>query len=443
MGDFKPRYGNANRGGYSNGYSSSNGFGGGSRGGGGGGGGYGGGYKSNGNKGFGSGFGSGYNRPRDVPVSAPGPITVKREFSNLLSNGMSQRRPSREVESYFQAEQITMKGKDIPKPCLAFDDVEWNSRIFEGIKKQGYEKPTPIQAAGWPIALSGRDMVGIAQTGSGKTMAYTLPAFVHIDGQAKERRDWGPMVLIMAPTRELAQQIQEVIDNFSVHRSVCVFGGASKGPQIRDIQRYRPMIIVATPGRLNDFIESGIISMSNISFLVLDEADRMLDMGFEPQIRQIISQIPSKDRITQMWSATWPKEVKGLAEDFLQDYAQLNVGSLELHANHNITQIVDVVEDREKPAKLFALLTEIHASTTSANDPSKENKTIIFAATKRDVDELTRTMRSSGWPAMCIHGDKSQQERDWVLREFRNGKAPILVATDVAARGLGRFLFFI
>jgi superfamily II DNA/RNA helicase len=332
-----------------------------------------------------------------------------------------------------------MRGKDVPKPCLAFDDVEWPSKIFAGIKRQGYTKPTPIQAAGWPIALSGRDMVGIAQTGSGKTMAYTLPAFVHIDGQDRERRNWGPMVLIMAPTRELAQQIQEVIDAFSVHSSVCIFGGASKGPQIGAIQRNKPMIVVATPGRLNDFIESGIISMSNISFLVLDEADRMLDMGFEPQIRQIVQQITSKDRVTQMWSATWPKEVKGLAEDFLKEYVQLNVGSLQLHANHNISQIVEVVDEMEKPAKLFGLLTEIHASAASAGDPGKENKTIIFAETKRKVDELTRSMRSSGWPAMCIHGDKSQQERDWVLREFKTGKSPILVATDVAARGLGEY----
>lgn len=398
-----------------------------------------GGYGSSNGYGSRGGFGGGGGyRGRDVPITAPGPITVKKDFSNLVTNGPSQRRSSREVEAYFAEEAITMRGKDIPKPCLAFDDVEWPAKIMNGIKKQGYAKPTPIQAAGWPIALSGRDMVGIAQTGSGKTMAYTLPAFVHIDGQPRERRDYGPMVLILAPTRELAQQIQEVIESFSVQKSVCVFGGASKGPQIGSIQRNRPMIVVATPGRLNDFIESGVISLSNISFLVLDEADRMLDMGFEPQIRQIVRTIPTPDRVTMMWSATWPKEVKGLAEDFLKEYVQLNVGALQLHANHNITQIVDVCDEMEKPAKLFTLLTEIHASAQSAGDPGKENKTIIFAETKRKVDELTRSMRSSGWPAMCIHGDKSQQERDWVLKEFKNGRSPILVATDVAARGLGK-----
>lgn len=153
----------------------------------------------------------------------------------------------------------------------------------------------------------------------------------------------------------------------------------------------------------------------------------MLDMGFEPQIRKIVDQI-RPDRQTLMWSATWPKEVRQLAEDFLRDYTQINVGNLELSANHNILQIVDVCMESEKDHKLIQLMEEIMAE--------KENKTIIFVETKRRCDDLTRRMRRDGWPAMCIHGDKSQPERDWVLNEFRSGKAPILIATDVASRGL-------
>jgi len=150
-------------------------------------------------------------------------------------------------------------------------------------------------------------------------------------------------------------------------------------------------------------------------------------MGFEPQIRKIVDQV-RPDRQTLMWSATWPKEVRALADDFLKDHIQINVGSAMLSANHNILQIIDVCAEHEKENKLRLLIDEIGLE--------KENKTIIFVETKKKVDEITRTMRKNGWPAMCIHGDKSQGERDWVLQEFRSGRAPILVATDVAARGL-------
>jgi len=174
-------------------------------------------------------------------------------------------------------------------------------------------------------------------------------------------------------------------------------------------------------------LESGKTNLKRCTYLVLDEADRMLDMGFEPQIRKIVEQV-RPDRQTLMWSATWPKEVRALAEDFLKDYIQINVGSATLSANHSILQIVDVCQEHEKENKLRMLVDEIGLE--------KENKTIVFVETKKRVDEITRTMRKNGWPAMCIHGDKSQGERDWVLNEFRTGRAPILVATDVAARGL-------
>uniref|UniRef100_A0A8D0GJT1 Probable ATP-dependent RNA helicase DDX5 n=1 Tax=Sphenodon punctatus TaxID=8508 RepID=A0A8D0GJT1_SPHPU len=239
----------------------------------------------------------------------------------------------------------------------------------------------------------------------------------------------GPICLVLAPTRELAQQVQQVAAEYSRAcrlKSTCIYGGAPKGPQIRDLER-GVEICIATPGRLIDFLEVGKTNLRRCTYLVLDEADRMLDMGFEPQIRKIVDQI-RPDRQTLMWSATWPKEVRQLAEDFLKEYVHINIGALELSANHNILQIVDVCHDVEKDDKLIRLMEEIMSE--------KENKTIVFVETKRRCDDLTRKMRRDGWPAMGIHGDKSQQERDWVLNEFKHGKAPILIATDVASRGL-------
>ncbi|KAI4877534.1 hypothetical protein NFI96_015813 [Prochilodus magdalenae] len=343
------------------------------------------------------------------------------------------RRPPQEVEQYRRSKEITVKGRDCPKPVMRFHEASFPSYVMDVINKQNWTDPTPIQGQGWPLALSGKDMVGIAQTGSGKTLSYLLPAIVHINHQPFLERGDGPICLVLAPTRELAQQVQQVAAEYgraSRLKSTCIYGGAPKGPQIRDLER-GVEICIATPGRLIDFLEAGKTNLRRCTYLVLDEADRMLDMGFEPQIRKIVDQI-RPDRQTLMWSATWPKEVRQLAEDFLKEYVQINVGALQLSANHNILQIVDVCSDGEKEDKLLRLLEEIMSE--------KENKTIIFVETKRKCDDLTRRMRRDGWPAMGIHGDKSQQERDWVLNEFKFGKAPILIATDVASRGLGAVL---
>ncbi|XP_030277717.1 probable ATP-dependent RNA helicase DDX17 isoform X2 [Sparus aurata] len=340
-----------------------------------------------------------------------------------------QRMSQYEMEEYRRKKEITIRGSGCSKAIAAFHQAQFPQYVIDVLMHQNFKEPTAIQSQGFPVALSGRDMVGIAQTGSGKTLAYLLPAIVHINHQPYLERGDGPICLVLAPTRELAQQVQQVAYDYgksSRIKSTCVYGGAPKGPQIRDLER-GVEICIATPGRLIDFLESGKTNLRRCTYLVLDEADRMLDMGFEPQIRKIVEQI-RPDRQTLMWSATWPKEVRQLAEDFLKDYIQINIGALELSANHNILQIVDVCMETEKDNKLFQLMEEIMAE--------KENKTIIFVETKKRCDDLTRRMRRDGWPAMCIHGDKSQPERDWVLTEFRSGKAPILIATDVASRGL-------
>ncbi|KOS21181.1 ATP-dependent RNA helicase DBP2 [Escovopsis weberi] len=334
-----------------------------------------------------------------------------------------------EVDAFRRKHQMTIAGREVPKPVETFDEAGFPRYVMDEVKAQGFPAPTAIQSQGWPMALSGRDVVGIAETGSGKTLTYCLPAIVHINAQPLLAPGDGPIVLILAPTRELAVQIQQEISKFgrsSRIRNTCVYGGVPKGPQIRDLSR-GVEVCIATPGRLIDMLEAGKTNLRRVTYLVLDEADRMLDMGFEPQIRKIIEQI-RPDRQTLMWSATWPKEVRAMASDFLQDFIQVNIGSMDLSANHRITQIVEVVTEMEKRDRMIK-----HLEKTMEN---KENKILIFVGTKRVADDITRFLRQDGWPALSIHGDKQQNERDWVLDQFKTGKSPIMVATDVASRGI-------
>ncbi|KAF8134842.1 RNA helicase [Boletus edulis] len=340
----------------------------------------------------------------------------------------------REVEEFKRTQDIKIQGRGVPRPVRNFDEAGFPEYILSSIQAQGFTAPTPIQCQAWPMALSGRDVVAIAQTGSGKTISFALPAMLHINAQPLLAPGDGPIALVLAPTRELAVQIQQECTKFgssSRIRNTAIYGGAPKGPQIRDLQR-GVEIVIATPGRLIDMLETQKTNLRRVTYLVMDEADRMLDMGFEPQIRKIVSQI-RPDRQTLMFSATWPKDVQKLANDFLKDMIQVNIGSMELTANHNIQQIVEVCSEFEKRAKLIKHLDQI----------SSENaKVLIFVGTKRVADDITKYLRQDGWPALAIHGDKEQRERDWVLGEFKAGRSPILIATDVASRGLGMFLFF-
>ncbi|KAE8151288.1 P-loop containing nucleoside triphosphate hydrolase protein [Aspergillus avenaceus] len=425
-------------GGYSNGYSNSNGYsGGGGYGGGSGGGSYGGGYGGGsygggyGGRGGGSGggdrmsnLGSGLKKQDWDLDSLP-----KFEKSFYKEHPDVANRSQREVDDFRKKLEMAVQGKNVPRPVETFDEAGFPQYVLSEVKAQGFDRPTAIQSQGWPMALSGRDVVGIAETGSGKTLTYCLPAIVHINAQPLLAPGDGPIVLVLAPTRELAVQIQAEITKFgksSRIRNTCVYGGVPKGPQIRDLSR-GVEVCIATPGRLIDMLEAGRTNLRRVTYLVLDEADRMLDMGFEPQIRKIIGQI-RPDRQTCMWSATWPKEVRQLASDFLNDYIQVNIGSMDLSANHRITQIVEVVSDFEKRDKMIKHLEKIMEN--------RANKCLVFTGTKRIADEITRFLRQDGWPALSIHGDKQQQERDWVLNEFKTGKSPIMVATDVASRGI-------
>jgi len=354
--------------------------------------------------------------------------TLTKFEKNFYVEAESVRKMSeKELAEYYKEKQITVTGRDIPKPIRAFEEASFPDYLLQELLSAGFKAPTAIQSQGWPIALKGKDVIGLAETGSGKTLAFLLPSIVHINAQPFLERGDGPIVLVLAPTRELAVQIQTECQKFGASsriKNTCVYGGVPKGPQIRDLQR-GVEIVIATPGRLIDMLESKKTNLRRVTYLVLDEADRMLDMGFEPQIRKILEQI-RPDRQTLMWSATWPKEVQRLAKDFLVDPIQINIGSLGLSANHKVVQHIQICQEADKRTKLLKLLEEVMDG----------GKILIFTETKRGTDQLTRNLRTDGWPALAIHGDKSQQERDWVLAEFKTGKSPIMIATDVAARGL-------
>ncbi|CAL5371846.1 unnamed protein product [Camellia sinensis] len=330
------------------------------------------------------------------------------------------------AECYRRRHEISVSGDNVPPPLTTFEATGFPSEILREVHHAGFSAPTPIQAQSWPIALQGRDIVAIAKTGSGKTLGYLIPGFMHLK-RRHNNPQLGPTVLVLSPTRELATQIQEEAVKFGKSSKLsctCLYGGAPKVHQLRDLDRGTD-IVVATPGRLNDIIEMKRVSLHQVSYLVLDEADRMLDMGFEPQIRKIVKEVPTR-RQTLMYTATWPKEVRKIAADLLVNPVQVNIGNVdELVANKAITQYVEILSPMEKHRRLEQIL--------RSQEPG--SKIIIFCSTKKMCDQLSRSLiRQFG--AAAIHGDKSQGERDYVLNQFRTGRCPVLVATDVAARGL-------
>ncbi|CAO3614351.1 unnamed protein product [Mucor fragilis] len=407
-------------------------------------GGYGGGSYGGGSKSYGGGGGYGQYSQGSGSTNGAGLQDINWDLATLpkfeknfyTEHPDVANRTEQEVAVIRAEANMNVTGHDVPKPLKTFDEANFPSYVMDELNKLGFSHPTPIQCQGWPMALSGRDVVGVAETGSGKTLAYTLPAIVHINAQPLLQPGDGPIVLVLAPTRELAVQIREECVKFgstSRIKNTCLYGGTPRGPQIRDLAR-GVEICIATPGRLIDMLEGGKTNLKRVTYLVLDEADRMLDMGFEPQIRKIINQI-RPDRQTLMWSATWPKTVERLAQSYLKDYIQVTIGSLSLSASENVTQTVEVCTEQEKRGKLISQLERIMEA------PENERKTIIFTSTKRTADDITRFLRQDGFPALAIHGDKQQNERDWVLNQFRSGGHPIMVATDVASRGIGTYFF--
>ncbi|KAK1410097.1 hypothetical protein QVD17_36630 [Tagetes erecta] len=329
-------------------------------------------------------------------------------------------------DAYRRRHEITVSGNNVPPPFTSFADTGFPPELLREVLQAGFSAPTPIQAQSWPIALQGRDIVAVAKTGSGKTLGYLIPGFAHLKRTGKNPQ-MGPTVLVLSPTRELATQIQDEAIKFGKALKInctCLYGGAPKGPQLRELD-HGTDIVVATPGRLNDILEMKRVSLSQVSYLVLDEADRMLDMGFEPQIRKIVNAVPTR-RQTLMYTATWPKEVRKIAADFMANPVQVNIGNIdELVANKSITQHVEVLAYPDKIRRLEQII--------RSQEPG--SKIIIFCSTKKMCDQLAHKL-TRPYGAAAIHGDKNQSERDSVLSQFRSGKSPVLVATDVAARGL-------
>ncbi|XP_062906849.1 DEAD-box helicase 3 X-linked a isoform X1 [Mobula hypostoma] len=340
---------------------------------------------------------------------------------------------------------VEATGANSPPHIETFQDVNMGEIIMANIELSRYDRPTPVQKHAIPIIISKRDLMACAQTGSGKTAAFLLPILSQIyaegpsealksakaqDSSKYGRRKQYPIALVLAPTRELAVQIYDESRKFSYRSKVrpsVVYGGADIGQQIRDLER-GCHLLVATPGRLVDMIERGKVGLDFCKYLVLDEADRMLDMGFEPQIRRIVEQdaMPPKDmRQTLMFSATFPKEIQILARDFLDEYIFLAVGRVG-STSENITQKVVWVEEQDKRSFLLDLL----------NATGKDSLTLVFVETKKGADSLEDFLYREGYACTSIHGDRSQRDREEALHQFRSGKCPILVATAVAARGL-------
>ncbi|KAJ3002234.1 UNVERIFIED_CONTAM: RNA-dependent ATPase [Siphonaria sp. JEL0065] len=341
-----------------------------------------------------------------------------------------------DVATFLEANAIAIGNLDNKnaKPVMKFEDANFPQKMEEILKE--FPKPTFIQSVTWPPILHGRDLVGIAATGSGKTIAFGIPAMLHIMNKLASTRVSGSpkrkiQALIMSPTRELAMQIQETFEKFSAATgltSVCLYGGASKYDQ-KQLLRQGPDIVVATPGRLIDFMGESECDLSDVGFFVLDEADRMLDLGFEPNIKEIAAAIKNKERQTVMFSATWPQSVMQLSQKYLKNPVHITVGSKDLSANTSIEQRVEVLADnRAKEGKLIQLLKDYHKS--------RKNRIMIFALYKKEAARLEQFVRNHGYNANAIHGDLTQDKRTAAIASFKDGTCPLLIATDVAARGI-------
>nr|XP_010305179.1 PREDICTED: probable ATP-dependent RNA helicase DDX46 [Balearica regulorum gibbericeps] len=335
-----------------------------------------------------------------------------------------------EVNVYrLELEGITVKGKGCPKPIKTWVQCGISMKILTALKKHGYEKPTPIQTQAIPAIMNGRDLIGIAKTGSGKTIAFLLPMFRHIMDQRALEEGEGPIAVIMTPTRELALQITKECKKFSKTlglRVVCVYGGTGISEQIAELKRGAE-IIVCTPGRMIDMLAANngrVTNLRRVTYVVLDEADRMFDMGFEPQVMRIVDNV-RPDRQTVMFSATFPRAMEALARRILSKPIEVQVGGRSVVCS-DVEQHVIVIEEENKFLKLLELLGHYQ----------EKGSVIIFVDKQEHADGLLKDLMRASYPCLSLHGGIDQYDRDSIINDFKNGICKLLVATSVAARGL-------
>ena len=308
---------------------------------------------------------------------------------------------------------------------MNFDQLGLSTPLLSALANKGYTVPTPIQAQAIPVVLEGRDLCGIAQTGTGKTAAFMLPSLQRLAAAKRVPKPGQIRMLVLAPTRELASQIAASAEAYGkdLRASVgVIFGGTAPAKSLRTVARGLD-VLVATPGRLLDLVDQRAVNLSELEILVLDEADQMLDLGFIHALKRIVQLVP-KNRQTLFFSATMPKTIQGLAAQYLRDPAQVSVAPIASTAER-VDQHVTFVNAAEKPALLTLFLQN-----------TQIDRALVFSRTKHGADKIVRLLGASGIAANAIHGNKSQPQRERALAAFKTGEAPILVATDIAARGI-------
>ena len=351
---------------------------------------------------------------------------------------LAQMTPEQVEELREELEGIKVKGKGCPKPIKAWAHSGVSKKVFDALKRYGYERPTPIQAQAIPAIMSGRDIIGIAKTGSGKTLAFLLPMFRHILAQPELNPGDGPIAIIMTPTRELATQITSECRKFTKYiglRVVAVYGGTPISEQIGELKPGAE-IVVCTPGRMIDMlaVNSGrVTNLRRCTYLVLDEADRMFDMGFEPQVTRIIDGI-RPDRQTVVFSATFPRVMETLARRILNKPIEIAVGGKSIVCK-DIKQTVHIIDEDDKFRKLLELLGR-HLSGGDSKDAKDKKSAIVFVDKQENADFLLKELMHAHYSCLALHGGIDQTDRDSTIADFKANKVSVLVATSVAARGL-------